>query len=700
MKSNSSWRIRLAQIFLGVVIVIALVVVRGTHAGNEPVHLVTDWSHRHLVFSAPHNLGQHVQLLSNPRYVQQLVRRNAELKQGRGQMQPQDPIHKDWSVFLGSGGTVGPGVFPAKFLFNVATANCSDATQPDFVVYNNSLDPSPAANEANQIGFFTGTPTNGQTFTITNSNSGTFLAVTASATLNTGLHWKLSANHTTDATNLALAIARNSANVGVTASSFGANVIFTSANAGDADNSITLATNMTAFALFGSTLAGGTNGASIVAFDNLYSGCGGTVPSTYWAYDTGGTVTTSVILSGDGSQVAFVQKDNITGTADLVLLKWAASGTDTVNAPSAILTAVSPGSYRSCTAPCMTTIVFSGGATDSNSSPFYDFAIGSDKLYVGDDNGNLHQFNNVFLTGTPAESGSPWPVALTTGNITTSPVYDAGTGKVYIADNGGLLYAVNASTGATVTSGTLALGRASGGLGIVDSPILDSSVDTVYVFAADDSTCGSGSSAVYQLRAGFAAGGKGTSVNVGSCSDSVSLYAGSFDNAYYSSVSSNAGNLYVCGNTGGNPTLYQITITNTGAMGTVATGPEIATVIVTCSPIAEIYNVNATGGAKDWIFMSVQDAGNTSAPISCPSAIGCIMSFDVTSGATLTPAHATSARAAAAGGTSGIVPDNTVGSVTLSGTSQVYYSTLAYGTCSTSGGAGGCGIQASQSGLN
>jgi hypothetical protein len=187
---------------------------------------------------------------------------------------------------------------------------------------------------------------------------------------------------------------------------------------------------------------------------------------------------------------------------------------------------------------------------------------------------------------------------------------------------------------------------------------------------------------------------------VGSCSDSVSLYAGSFDNAYYSSVSSNAGNLYVCGNTGGNPTLYQITITNTGAMGTVATGPEIATVIVTCSPIAEIYNVNATGGAKDWIFMSVQDAGNTSAPISCPSAIGCIMSFDVTSGATLTPAHATSARAAAAGGTSGIVPDNTVGSVTLSGTSQVYYSTLAYGTCSTSGGAGGCGIQASQSGLN
>ena len=58
------------------------------------------------------------------------------------------------------------------------------------------------------------------------------------------------------------------------------------------------------------------------------------------------------------------------------------------------------------------------------------------------------------------------------------------------------------------------------------------------------------------------------------------------------------------------------------------------------------------------------------------------------------------ASAAAAGGTSGIIIDNTVGSGTLLGASQVYYSTQGNQTCTTSGGSGGCAVQASQSGLN
>ena len=53
----------------------------------------------------------------------------------------------------------------------------------------------------------------------------------------------------------------------------------------------------------------------------------------------------------------------------------------------------------------------------------------------------------------------------------------------------------------------------------------------------------------------------------------------------------------------------------------------------------------------------------------------------------------------AAGGSSGIVVDNTVGSGTLAGTSQVYFSTQANQICTTSGGTGGCAIQASQSAL-
>src|ERR1700730_10135546 len=63
------------------------------------------------------------------------------------------------------------------------------------------------------------------------------------------------------------------------------------------------------FVVYGTGLAGSATQASIAAFDNLYSGCTGTVPSVYWAYNTGGTVTTSPVFSRDGTQVAFVQTD-------------------------------------------------------------------------------------------------------------------------------------------------------------------------------------------------------------------------------------------------------------------------------------------------------------------------------------------------------------------------------------------------------
>jgi hypothetical protein len=43
--------------------------------------------------------------------------------------------------------------------------------------------------------------------------------------------------------------------------------------------------------------------------------------------------------------------------------------------------------------------------------------------------------------------------------------------------------------------------------------------------------------------------------------------------------------------------------------------------------------------------------------------------------------------------------DNIVGSGTLAGASQVYFSTQGNQTCSTSGGSGGCAVQASQSAL-
>jgi hypothetical protein len=118
--------------------------------------------------------------------------------------------------------------------------------------------------------------------------------------------------------------------------------------------------------------------------------------------------------------------------------------------------------------------------------------------------------------------------------------------------------------------------------------------------------------------------------------------------------------------------------------------------------VIEVYNPNAVGGAKDWIFTSVQANGATNITIACPTNTGCIMSFDVTSGSTISANTPTVGHTAVAGGASGIVVDNTVGSGTLTGASQVYFTPLATGDCTTSTrrGIGGCAIQASQSALN
>ena len=73
--------------------------------------------------------------------------------------------------------------------------------------------------------------------------------------------------------------------------------------------------------------------ASIVAYFDLYSGCGATVPTVDWAYDTGGVITGAPSFSFDGSQMAFMQ--TTAGVASLVLLRIPLTppGAGTVDAP-------------------------------------------------------------------------------------------------------------------------------------------------------------------------------------------------------------------------------------------------------------------------------------------------------------------------------------------------------------------------------
>ena len=456
----------------------------------------------------------------------------------------------------------------------------------------------------------------------------------------------------------------------------------------------TIASCTTDFVVFNTSLAGAAGQASIIAFNNLYSGCGGGVPTTFWAYNTnGGTVVTSVVLSFDGSQVAFAQNQGA-GTR-LVVLKWKAGALTT-------LVPVAAAAYRTCTAPCMTSIAFGGAAAhDTKSSVYYDYA--NDIAYVGDDGGKLQKFTGVF-NGTPALAGAPWPVTLST-QFLSAPVFDPVSGNVFVGDLNttgpcgagtcGFLFAVNASTGVSVKSGQLDFDD-----GIVDAVLLDAVAAKVYAFVGRSVAGGvtNHPSQVRQLSTSFAAGTTGVGVDMpGTAGANGRLFvlSGTFDNAYFTSATpaSPTGHLYMIAGTGNSDnTLFQVPIT-ANVMGAPVTGPALSNnhslhgnVNLAAQNVSEIFT-----GSKDYIFTSVKTWGLPTVACAASAANGCVQGFDVTSG-TISAATTPTGASPAAGGASAIIIDD-IGT-SLAGTGNIYYSTLA--NDASCGGAGGCAIQITQ----
>ncbi|MGA8837389.1 MAG: hypothetical protein WB538_17295, partial [Candidatus Sulfotelmatobacter sp.] len=382
------------------------------------------------------------------------------------------------------------------------------------------------------------------------------------------------------------------------------------------------------FVIYSSGLEGSSTQASIVAYDNIYSGCTGTVPMTYWAYNTGGQILTSPVYSDDGTQLAFVQTN--TGLeGNLVLLKWAASTTEKVGSPMT-LTSESTTLYASCpTPPCMTTILLTNSsgtpANDTISSFFYDY--NSDTGWVGDSHGWLHKFTPVFK-GTPAEVRTGgWPVELNSSNPNAlgEPVNDSASGNVFVGDAGGYLYMVTPAASVTKS------GQLDFGVGFTQGPFVDSTAGVVYAFASSDNkgncTGGANCAAVYTLSDPFTAGSTGSEVQVGTSTVTGTnpnpLYLGAFDRAFENSANG-TGNLYVCGNTGANPTLYRVPV-QAGVLGTPAAVAALTAAGKTpaCSPVTDILNPNAVGGAAERLFFGVQ---NNAHPTLCAGK-GCALSF-------------------------------------------------------------------------
>jgi hypothetical protein len=172
MNSTPSWMCKVAVTVPGIALVTFLMV-RGTTAQGtgSRMPIVSDWSHQHLVFSAPQSIWHAWRLQGEPRYWHQWSRQNEwalrsanphtqsdhdhrdddsdrdrdsdrdDDGEDHGRGRGQNPLHKDWAMSLGTLGTVGAGQEPAKFGFDVSTASCT----ADYVAFTTSLVGSSAA---------------------------------------------------------------------------------------------------------------------------------------------------------------------------------------------------------------------------------------------------------------------------------------------------------------------------------------------------------------------------------------------------------------------------------------------------------------------------------------------------------------------------------------------------------------------------
>jgi hypothetical protein len=650
----------------------------------------------------------------------------------------------DWGMSLLGNATTGAEMFPAKFTFDVnAAPDCTN----DFAVYNTSVGGATGA-DASQTGTVTSdTGVAGQTVTIT--NGATVLTLTADATLNTGLNFQIGQGSITTATNLAAAIQANGFVIPVFSFTDGnVKVTVGAGNPGTAGNSITLATTLTGFTWTAANLTGGQGQASIIAFRNLYSTqggtaglCGNTGPTVMWSYATGpNPVVTSPVLSLDGTKVAYVENPGA-AAAILHILKWkVGEGSSVINAFPVTHT-ITPGTSWVTDCPlatsCISNITFNGGALarDSNSSPFYDYA--EDFLYVGDNNGRLHKFTGVF-NGTPAEvTTGGWPLIINAGAVLSSPVLDGVSDNIFMGDNTGLLSYVKetGSSAGTCNPGSHGgvvpcLGVTAvlvGGSGaVVDAPIVDGTVGTVFAFNGIDTT---NIGTVLQTNTSLTGtpGGANVVLSVGGTGAGSYIHAGSFDNAYLSSTP-DTGHLYVCGKDPAHvdrPAIFQLSFAADGTLSTTLGTPLINLVSAdgeACSPITIIQNPNAAGGPKEWLFFSIGNHANTVGPTipvgPCRTAgLGCVLSIDITT-PTLWPIFPASSVSVPAGpltgpsggnidSTSGIIVDNVASDPT--GTLQVssiYFTLTANSTgtgpglpsCNTTAGVG-CAIKLTQAAL-
>ena len=423
----------------------------------------------------------------------------------------------------------------------------------------------------------------------------------------------------------------------------------------------------TDFVVFQVNTNGAVNQANLIGVNSLYkTTCSGSVPATLFYYNVGsGSIKTSPVLSTDGTKVAFVETVTNGSVFHVLTIGTTGNNGTSFNSPAV------PGSSNNAV---NVTITMNGNVTVTRSSPFVDYK--NDNAYVGDDSGKLHKFHPVF-SGTPAEvTTAPWPFTVASSVILTGPVFDGGSSQnIFVGGSDGNLYCVTSAGAHCATSSVSVASGASPGV-VLDAPIVDSTNQTVFATASNSTN-----SILMQAKTSLA-----SPVRATMGANGTDLYAGAFDNAYFTSVGT--GHMYFCGNLAGaaTPTLYRVTFNGSGTMSGTNDGNSFQLVLtgntgstVDCTPLTEVLN-----GSTDYLFLGVFNHGFTSGSPNCGNQT-CMMSFVITSSFP-SAANAITTSGLGSLGMSGIIIDNVSG---VAGASQIYFGGLQNNT----------GVQASQSAL-
>jgi len=403
--------------------------------------------------------------------------------------------------------------------------------------------------------------------------------------------------------------------------------------------------------------------ANIVGLNNLYSSsipgayCSGSGPTVTFAYASGtGQVPASITISQDGSQIAYVE--NLpSGSSYFHVLTIGTTGTNGTSATAAVVPGIAGGNN----ALDQSVLLSPDGGTTNQSSTNAAFVVytpndANDVAYVttyssaATGSGYLYKISNVF-------SGSATPMlvwSVPINAVPSTPVYDPVSNNVFFTDGSGRIdYVTDTGVSPSVVySAVLANGDTA------ENPvILDSTNQMIYASFNSNGT----NALIVQAPTSMAST---VSVPVGTETTTFTgPYEPGFNNAWY--TGSGTPLMYVAGTgTGTLPTLYSVGFNGSGVMNTSAdtTTAPLATGTADSSPVTEFYNAALQ---QDFIFVGVTH--NCIATIGGGTA-GCVMSLDITNG--FPTVNASSTALAALGGTTGIIVDN---DSSLIEASSIYY---------------------------